>query len=198
VIKLYRFAISGHCHRVQMFLSLIHKEFELVDVDLPGGEHKKDDFLKRSPFGKVPVLDDDGTVIWDSNAILTYLALKYADESWYPRDPETSAEVQKWLSVAAGDLSNGPAAARQVCVFGAKLDHDRAKSIAAGLFGVMERHLDDRDFLLGDVPTIADVACYSYTAKAPEGDVSLQPYPNIQAWLDRVEALAGFVEMQAA
>jgi len=198
MIKLYRFAMSGHCHRVQMFLSLINKEFELVDVDLPGGAHKKEDFLKHSPFGKVPVLADGETVIWDSNAILTYLARKYADESWYPQDPETVAEIQKWLSVAAGDINNGPGAARLVRVFGATLDHDRAKSIAAGLFAVMEKHLADQDFLVGDGPTIADVACYSYSAKAPEGDVSLQPYPNIQAWLDRVEALAGFVEMQAA
>ena len=194
-IRLYRHALSGHSHRAELFLSLLSLPFERIDIDLAAGAHKQPEFLKINPFGQLPAIDDDGVTIPDSNAILVYLATKYADSSWLPRDPEGAAAVQRWLSVAAGQIAYGPAAARLVNVFGAKLDHDPAKMIANNLFKLMETHLEGRKFLVGDSPTIADVAGYSYIAHAPEGDVSLQPYPHIRAWLTRIEQLPGFVPM---
>lgn len=195
-LRLHRFALSGHAHRAELFLSLLGLKAALVDVDLRGGAHKQPDFLARNSFGQVPVLEDGATVIPDSNAILVYLASKYdAQRRWLPVDPVQAAQVQRWLSVAAGQLAAGPAAARLVTVFGAPLDHERAKGIAAQLFAVLEQHLAQQTFLVGQAPTIADVALYSYTAHAPEGGVSLQPYPNIRAWLARIEALPGFVPM---
>lgn len=101
--KLYRHPLSGHAHRTELFLSLIGKEVELVDVDLLAGEQKSEAFRALNPLEQVSVLDDEGTIISDSNAILVYLATKYAPESWYPREPERAAAVQKWLSVAAGE-----------------------------------------------------------------------------------------------
>jgi glutathione S-transferase len=196
--KLYRHPLSGHAHRAELFLSLIGKEVELVDVDLLAGEQKSEAFRALNPLGQVPVLDDEGTIISDSNAILVYLATKYAPESWYPREPERAAAVQKWLSVAAGEINSGPGAARLVKLFGAQLDHDRAKSIAHTLFNMVGRHLADNDFLVDGGPTIADVAAYTYIAHAPEGGVSLAEYGNITAWLRRVEALPGFVPMQSS
>lgn len=151
------------------------------------------------PSVKVPVLEDGETVIADSNAILVYLAGKY-DRSgqWLPADPATAAQVQRWLSVAAGQLLMGPARARMVKLFGSPFDHDSCKTAAVQLFQVMEQHLQGRDWLAASQATIADIALYSYTAHAPEGDVSLQPYPNIRAWIARVENLPGFVPMQEA
>ncbi|MEE9160456.1 MAG: glutathione S-transferase N-terminal domain-containing protein, partial [Gammaproteobacteria bacterium] len=73
-MKLYRHALSGHSHRAELFLSLLGLDHSLIDVDLMNGEHKSDKFLKLNPFGQVPVLDDDGVIIFDSNAILVYLA----------------------------------------------------------------------------------------------------------------------------
>lgn len=196
MIKLYRYVLSGHSHRAELMLSLLGLDFELVDVDLAKGAHKEPEFLAKNPFGKVPAIDDDGVLIWDSNAILVYLAKKYGDRQWLPEDPAKAAAVQAWLSTAAGEIAFGPAAARLVNVFGAKLDHERAKTIANGLFATMDRQLADRHFLTGEGPTIADVAGYSYIAHAPEGDVSLEPYANIRAWLGRIEALEGFVPMK--
>lgn len=194
-IRLYRHVLSGHSHRVELFLSLLGLPFELIDINLAAGVHKQSDYLKINPFGQVPAIDDNGVIINDSNAILVYLATKYADPTWFPRAPEGAAAIQRWLSVAAGQIANGPAAARLVNVFGAKLDQERAKAIANNLFKLMETHLEGQKFLVGDAPTIADVAGYSYTAHAPEGDVSLQPYPNIRAWLTRIKQLPGFVPM---
>lgn len=196
MIKLYRYVLSGHSHRAELMLSLLGLDFELVDVDLAKGAHKEPEFLAKNPFGKVPAIDDDGVLIWDSNAILVYLAKKYGDRQWLPEDPAKAAAVQAWLSTAAGEIAFGPAAARLVNVFGAKLDHERAKTIANGLFATMDRQLADRHFLTGEGPTIADVAGYSYIAHAPEGGVSLEPYANIRAWLERIEALKGFVPMK--
>lgn len=195
-VRIHRHPLSGHAHRAQLFASLTGVNHELVDVDLLAGEHKKEPFLSLNPAGKVPVLEDGDVVVSDSNAILVYLARKYAPD-WLPKDAAGEAEVQRFLSLAANEIANGPAAARLITVFGAPLDADRAKGIAAGIFGQLEAHLEGREWLVGNRPTIADVAIYSYTAHAPEGNVSLESYPNIRALLARIEALPGFVPMQA-
>ena len=197
MITLYHFPLSGHAHRIELFLSLISADYEVTTVDLVAGEHKKKDFLKINPAGQVPAITDGDVAVSDSNAILIYLAQKYAGAEWYGTDPVKNAEIQRWLTAAAGELAYGPASARLVTVFGAGLDHENAKTVAYGLFDKMDKQLANQDFLTGDTATIADVALYSYTAHAPEGDVSLEPYANIRAWIERVQALKGFVAMPA-
>ncbi|KYF93710.1 glutathione S-transferase family protein [Sorangium sp. So ce394] len=195
-IRLYRHPLSGHAHRVELFLSLLRLPFERVDVDLKSGAHKAPEFLRKNPFGQVPVIEDGDVTLADSNAILVYLASRYDPAGrWLPRDPVAAARVQQWLSVAAGQLVAGPAAARLARVFGAKVDVDRAKAIAAQLLTVVDQHLSARRFLAGDAPTLADIAMYTYTAHAPEGGVSLEPYGHVRAWLARVEELPGFAPM---
>jgi glutathione S-transferase len=198
-MKLYGVPLSGHTHRAQLFLSLLNLPHEYVSVNLASGEHKKEPFLNMNAFGEIPVLQDGAVTLADSNAILVYLASKY-DESgrWLPRDPLAAAHVQRWLSIAAGKVAYGPAAARLVTVFGMPRDHEAAKDIAVRLFDVMELELQGRRWLVGEHPSIADIAGFSYTAHAPEGGVSLKPYPNIRAWLDNVRALPGFVPMPAS
>ena len=195
-IRIHHFPLSGHAHRVELFASLAGIAHELVHVDLAAGEHKQDAFLALNPFGQVPVIEDGDTVLSDSNAILVYLARQYAPQ-WLPQNPVQEAEVQKFLSIAAGPIAFGPAAARLVTVFGAGLDADTAKATAADIFAKLNKHLEGRDFLVGDKPTIADVAIYSYTAHAPEGNVPLEAYPNILCLLANVEKLDGFVPMPA-
>ncbi len=196
-IKLYWFPLSGHAHRAQLMLSLLDIPHELITVDLAGGEHKSPDFLADHPFGQVPLLDDNGTKVWDSNAILVYLATKYdTARTWLPEAPEAAADVQKWLSVAAGPIFNGPCAVRLVKLFGADFDHARALKVAEGLYQTMNEYLGSRTFLAGDTPTIADVAAYSYIAHSPEGGADLKPFDAINKWLERVEALPGFVGMK--
>lgn len=195
--RLHWHPLSGHSHRARLMLSLLGLEPQLAEVDFKTGAHKAPAFLQLNPFGQVPVLEDGDAVIADSNAILVYLALKHDPSGrWYPRDPVQAAHVQRWLSVAAGPLAAGPAAARIANVFGVPTDRDKAKAVAAALFAVMEAELGRDPFLAGSHPTIADVALYSYTAHAPEGDISLDPYPAIRDWLARIEALDGFVPMR--
>jgi glutathione S-transferase len=195
-IKLYRHPLSGHSHRVELLLSLLELPTELVFVDLAKGAHKQAEFLALNPFGQVPVIDDNGTVISDSNAILVYLAKQYGEDRWLPDEPLAAAGVQRWLSVAAGQLAYGPAAARLITVFGAAFDADEVITRAHALLKMMDSELTRSPFLAGTTATLADVANYAYIAHAPEGNVSLEDYPNVRAWLARVEALPGFVPMQ--
>lgn len=198
-MRLHRFALSGHCHRVEVFLTLLGIPFVAVDVDLAGGAHRKPEFLRMNPFGLVPVLEDGDAVVADANAILVYLAMRYdAGGSWLPRTPREGAEVQRWLSAAASELAHGPALARVGRLFGGAVDRDRVELLAGRLFGAMEATLAERAFLVGSAPTVADLALYGYTARADEGDLSLDPYPRIVAWLGRLEALPGFVPMPRA
>lgn len=196
---LYRFALSGHAHRAELMLSLLGLPYRSVDVDLRGGEHKREAFLRLNSFGQVPVLDDGGTIISDSNAILVYLATRYDDGgNWLPRDPAGAAAVQRWLSVAAGEIAFGPAAARLSVVFGAAIPVEDARARATRLFALMEPILVHQPFLAASHATLADVAAYSYIARAEEGGVALSPYAALNAWLRRIEALPGFVPMPAS
>jgi glutathione S-transferase len=194
-IRLYHHPISGHAHRVRLFLSLLGLPFELVEVNLLKGEHKRPEYLAMNPFGQVPVIQDGALTLADSNAILTYLALRYdTSGQWLPRDPVGAALVQRWLSQAAGSLVNGPGNARVNVLFQRPQD-PRCGEIAANLFHRLDEHLATQPYLVGEQPTIADIAMHTYTAHAPEGGVSLQPFANLRAWLRRIEALPGFVGM---
>lgn len=197
-ITLYRHALSGHSHRVEAFLSILGLPAAIVDIDLANGAHKQADYLKKNRFGQVPVLEDGSATLSDSNAILVYLATRYdTARTWLPEDLVAAAEVQRFLSVAAGKIAYGPAAARLVNVFGASLDHDNAVTTAHAILTELESHLEGRRWLVTERPTIADIANYAYIAHAPEGDVSLENYSNIRSWLQRIEQLPGFVPMQA-
>jgi glutathione S-transferase len=141
-ITLYRHPISGHAHRVELFLSLLDLPFRMLDIDLMKREQKTPEFLAKNIFGQVPVIDDEGVIVSDSNAILVYLALRYdPDGKWLPRDPVGAAQVQRWLSVAAGQLTQGPAAARRIKLLNAPLDYEHALQVSSQLFQTMEQHL---------------------------------------------------------
>ena len=195
-IRVYRHPNSGHCHRVELYLTLLDIPFERIHVDLLARAQKQPAFLEKNAFGQVPVIEDGSVTLADSTAILVYLGERYDEDGrFWPRTPEGKAAVQRWLSVASGPLAYGPAAARRARSFGAKLDYEGAVATAAQLFTTLEAELTNRTHLVGSTPTVADLALYAYVARAPEGDISLAPYPAVRAWLARIEALPGFVPM---
>lgn len=193
-MKLYYHPLSGHAHRAHLFLSLIGASFDLVEVDLSKAAHKAPEFLAMNRFGQLPVLDDNGLIIADSNAILVYVAKKFGKTDWLPEAPAQAAAVQRWLSVASGLIAFGPAAARLITIFGASYDAEEVIARAHGVLKVIEDTLDGQLWICAATPTIADIALYSYIARAPEGNVDLSAYSKASAWLARIEALPGFVE----
>jgi glutathione S-transferase len=197
MIKLYDFPLSGHAHRARLLLSLLKVPYQKIEVNLRQGQHKTAEFLELNFLGQVPVLVDGDVVVRDSNAILVYLANKFAPE-WNPTAPAEAARVQEWLTTASKEITGGPGAARLVTVFKSPQNHGKLIDQSHALLRLIDKHLEEREWLALDVPTIADVSAYSYIATAPEGDVSLGAYPNVRAWLGRIEALPGFVAMPAA
>ena len=195
-IVLHGTKLSGHAHRVEMLLRMLGVSYVYREAD--AGVRRTPAFLALNPLGQIPVLEDGRLVLADSNAILVYLAQRYDPERrWLPETPEGAAHVQRWLSIAAGEVSFGPAAARAIALWNMRPDVDpvRAKVLAGRLFEFMDAHLSSRAFLAAAHATIADLACYGYVARAPEGGIGLEPYPAVQAWLGRVEALPGFEAM---
>ncbi|MGA4550899.1 glutathione S-transferase family protein [Methylorubrum aminovorans] len=197
-MKLYSLTLSGHAHRARLFLSLLGLPFETVEVDFAGGQNRSPDFLAINSFGQVPVFDDAGVIVPDSNAILVYLAKKLGRGDWLPEDAEGAARVQRWLSVAAGPIANGPCAARLVTLFGGRFDAAEVIARAHQILALIDAELSARDWLAAERPTIADVALYSYIAAAPEGNVDLAAYGHVRAWLARIEALPGYVALPAS
>ena len=189
--------LSGHAHRVELLLRALDLPHRLAEA--PAEIRRGDAFRRLNPFRQIPVLEDGEIVLADSNAIMVYLVKRYAPGSeWLPDDPVVAAQVQRWLSVAAGEVMHGPGSARLIAQFGVSDDPDRAGRIAQRLLALMDEHLTGRAFLAADHPTIADLACFSYIAHAPEGGIPLHSYPAVRAWIARIEALPFFKPMPAS
>ena len=196
-ILLHGTKLSGHVHRVELLLRMLDLPFEFIPA--PADVRASDAFRKLNPLGQIPVLQDGELTLADSNAILVYLAKRYgAGSNWLPEDPIGAAAVQRWLSMAAGEVMYGPASARALAQWGMPCDAARAGVVAQRLLGFMEAHLSARAFLAAPHATIADLACYSYVKHAPEGGISLDGYPALHAWFARIEALPAFMAMPSS
>lgn len=195
MITLYDMSLSGNCHKVRLLLSLLGLPYQIQAVDLRGGEQRGTDHLRRNPFAQVPVLDDGGQIIRDSQAILVYLAKRYGGEQWWPDDAYQLAQIAAWLSTAANEIFHGPAKLRVHHKFGSPIDTAAAQQTADKVLGIIDRHLQSQDWLVGDSVSIADIAVYPYLALAPEGGLDMDAYLNIIAWFQRLRALPGYVAM---
>ncbi len=190
-ITLHATPLSGHGHRVELLLLMLGLPYTFSPA--PADVRMTDAFKRLNSLGQIPVLQDGDLVLADSNAILVYLAKTYATGStWLPDDPVGAASVQRWLSIAAGEVMHGPATARMIAQWGFAADPARAADLSARLLAFMEQHLTNRVWLAAPHPTIADLACYSYVAHAPEGGIDLDPFTSVKTWLRRVEALPKF------
>ncbi|MBU2961110.1 glutathione S-transferase family protein [Citreicella sp. C3M06] len=195
-IQLYDVPKSGHCHRVRLAASLMGLDVDLVSVMDMDGQRQGAAYLAINPLGQVPTLVDGDLTVRDSIAILQYLERTYApDQGWMPTDRRERAQVDEWFAISAGVMFRGPNMARLIKLFKMPGDHDAAVAQSQKLFDLMEAHLQDRAWLVGARATLADIACYAYVAVANEGALDLTPYPNIAAWLARVQALDGFVDI---
>ncbi|HEI8866275.1 TPA: glutathione S-transferase [Serratia odorifera] len=195
-LKLYGTPLSGHVHRVTLLLKMLNLPYEFIDA--PAEVRHSDAYRQLNPLGQVPLLVDGDFALPDSNAIMTYLVKRYAPDShWLPEQPQAAAQVQVWLSHAAGEVRYGPASCRLIDQFAVAEDYASALAITQRFLPQVEQHLAHREYLATEQPTIADLACYSYLAVAPEGGISLGDYPAIRRWIARIQALPGFFAMPA-
>ncbi|MEX5576069.1 glutathione S-transferase [Pseudomonas lijiangensis] len=192
-MKLYDLDVSGNCYKVRLFAALANIELDVVAVDFLAGEHKKPPLSDMNPLGQLPVLEDGSYILRDSQAILVYLAGQYGGLAWWPAHPQGQADIVQWLSFASNEVQHSLCAARLVQKFGIVLDKAQALEKSTVTLSLLDAHLERNDWLAINRPSIADCAVYPYVVLAPEGGVDLAPYANVARWMERIEALPGYL-----
>ncbi len=200
-MKLYDLERSGNCYKIRLLLALLGLPYERVPVALDTGMQHSPEFRRLNPRGQIPVLvTDEGVAVWDSTAILVYLAQRYGGGRWLPLDPLAMAGVMQWLALEQNEGRYGTARARVIAI-GAKSSLGQTGSLAESwrlaeiALTTLEGRLKGHPWLASDHATIADIACYPYTALFPESGRGLDDYPAVQAWFQRIEALPGYIPL---
>ena len=195
-MKLYNVAYSGNSYKVRLLLALLGIPCEIVEVDILKGASRTTEFLKINPNGRTPVLDDNGFILAESNAILAYLA---KGTKFLPEDREKFARVFQWMffeqyshepyiATSRFWLQHKPDSLEKSALLASKRDGGWAA------LKIMEDHLVKTDFFVNDY-TIADIALFAYAHVSHEGGFPLDDFPRIQAWIDGVKAQPGFVSI---
>lgn len=189
--KVYGDVISGNCYKVKLILELLGQPYQWVPVDILKGETRSEAFLALNPNGKIPVLElEDGTTLWESNAILNFLA---EGSELLPTEPRLRTQVLQWQFFEQYSHEPYVAVARFIKRYQG-MPAERAEEYQVCLvrgykaLRVMEQQLSRTPYLVGDTYSIADIALYAYTHVAEEGGFDLSGFPAIQAWMARVAA----------
>lgn len=195
MIKLYDSALSGNCHKVRMMLGFLGQPCDKIAMNWAKGDQRLDWFRAVNPRCQLPAIDDDGTVVWDSQAILVYLARKHLSEQWLPLDARALTQVVQWLMLANEEIA-ALAWARVTVLM--KQPRDRLAELQqkgiAGL-AVLEGRLREHEWVAAAHPTVGDIACFPYVGLAPQGEVSLDPFPAVRGWIALIKSLPGYVSM---
>ena len=195
-MKLYNVAYSGNSYKVRLLLAQLGVPCEIIEVDILNGGSRTPEFLKINPNGRTPVLDDDGFVLAESNAILAYLA---RGTKFLPDDRKAFGLIFQWMFFE--QYSHEPFIATSRFWLQHKPDSPEKTALLAskreggwGALEIMEEHLAKHDFFVGDY-SIADIALFAYTHVAGEGGFPLDDFPKTRAWIERVKMQPGFVPM---
>jgi len=194
-MKLWLTDVSGNSYKIRVLTSILKAPCEMIYIDATKFEHKQRPMIDMNPRGQVPVMEIEGKIFWDSTAHLTYIARKWGGEQWLPTEPLAMAEVMQWMALAQNEIYFGLQWARGVFVYGKKGDLNEYQLHGRKALEMLARQLKDHDWLALDRPTLADIACYPYTKRAPEGGLMLDAYPAIEKWLARCEAILGWVKL---
>jgi glutathione S-transferase len=192
-MRLHDYAASGNCYKARLLLALLARPYERVPVDIFAGDTLTEEYARLNPARETPVLElDDGTVVTQSNAILWYLA---EGTPYLPDTPLERAQVVQWLFFEQEHVMSGIGGARF------RILTDRAPELVARRFALgtaaletLEARLRDREWIVGDRCSIADLSCFAYAHVTPDAGYELSSYPAVQAWLVRIEALPRFVD----
>jgi glutathione S-transferase len=192
-MRLYDYSASGNCYKPRLLLALLGREYERIAIDVFAGDTLTDEYAGLNPAREVPALElDDGRVLTQSNAILWYLG---EGTSFLPSDPFERAEVVQWLVFEQERVMSGIGGARFRIITGRNPELvDARLELGRSALEMLEAHLVDREYLVGTMPTLADVANFSYTHVASDAGFDFDDYPAVGAWVDRVQALPGFTD----
>lgn len=197
-LRLYDFLPSGNGYKLRLLLTQLGMPFERVEVNILKGETRTPEFLSKNPNGKIPILEiEPGQYLAESNAILVYLS---EGTEFLPYDRFLRAQVLQWLFFE--QYSHEPFIATPrfwISILGKEKEYHEAikqkQEMGYAALGVMEKHLTSRSFFVGERYTIADIALFAYTHVAYEGGFDLIHFPAIQAWIERVKAQPGYINI---
>jgi len=200
-LRLYDFELDENAYKVRLLLAFLGLDYAKVAMDVfPGTEHKADAFLKLSPVGELPALVDGEVVLFQSEAILAYLARRYDGSGlWLPEGPAALGAVTQWLAFAAHEL-RAATTARRGALFGVPIDEAATRAAVRAAFRILETHLvmqglAGRSWLVGDAPTIADIAVFPAFALSRDFGIDHGEYPALRRWLRALRDLPGFIPM---
>jgi len=197
-MKIYGDTYSGNCYKLQLICSLLKIGHEWIPVDILRGETREASFLALNPNGQIPVcITDNGDILTESNAILYYLA---RDSDYWPQDKLSQTRVLEWQFFEQYSHEPTIAVARFIRVYQGMPDDRKDEyetKLKAGYraLNLMERHLEQRSFLVDDSCSIADISLFAYTHVAGEGGFDMSAFPSIQAWISKIQQLPGYLAM---
>jgi glutathione S-transferase len=198
VIRLHDSLSSGNGYKVRLLLAQLRIPFERIEYNIDESETRTPEFLEKvNPNGRIPVLEtEDGHYLPESNAILCYLA---EGTPFIPDDRFGRAQALRWMFFEQESHAPNIASPRYWITHGLEMTEERRvtlepkRRLGYAALGVMEGHLKDRAFLVGDRYSVADIALYAYTHVAHEGGFVLDGFPAVHAWLKRVAAQPGHI-----
>ncbi len=201
-MKLYGFPFSPNTWKVRAVAAHLGLSLEFAFVDMANGEHRSPEFLALNPTGRVPVLLDGDFALWETVAIMQYIASKTPNALW-PEGARARADIMRWQSWQLAHWSKEacePLLFERVVKKAFNIGAPDAARIAAGTEAfnrearVLDAHLSKQAYLMGSALTLADFSVAAPLVYAKEGEFPLAPYANIRAWADRVFALAAWRE----
>ena len=195
MIKLHGLEVSGNTYKARLLMSFLSINYELVTIDVINQQHKSDRFKQLNPRGEFPVLEDESQIIWDSQAILIYLARQYGGREWFPESSASLAYITQWMTVANGEIFHSLGKARSIIKFGHDGDLESCQKEGRAILQWINQHLEQRRWIATESPSIADIACYPYIALCHEGGNSLEAYTAINQWIDRLQKLDRYISM---
>jgi len=199
MISLYDHPLSGNCYKVRLLLSHLGVPYERITVDIFKGENKTEEFKKLNPYLKIPVIIDGDFVMWESNAILLYLAKKHSPNPYYTEEISAFGLISQWLIFDKTSIDPNLAVARFLTRFAGEELRDshilkRCQESGHLVLKILNDYFEKNEFLVNSY-SIADIACFPYVDKAEEGGISLSSFPSVRNWCERIYSQPGYVPM---
>ena len=192
-LRLYDYSASGNCYKVRLLLALLDRPYERVPTDIFAGETLTEEFGRLNPARETPVLElESGEVIVQSNAILWYLA---EGTEFLPAEALARARTLQWMHFEQERIVSGIGAARFFTLTRRNPALiDARVALGRSSLDLLDVHVRDREFVVGDAPSIADLSLFAYTHVAPDAGIDLNGWPAVQSWISRIEALPRFID----
>jgi glutathione S-transferase len=200
-LRLYDFELDQNAYKVRMLLAFLRIDYTKVAMNVfPGSDHKSDAYLRLSPVGELPALEDGEVMLFQPEAILVYIARTYDRlRTWLPDDPAQLGAITQWLAFAAHQLRDA-GAARSSALFGTPLDEEKTLASVREAFRILEAHLtgrllENKLWLVSDHPTIADLAVFPAFALSRDFGIEHGEFPALRRWSRALRNLPDFIPM---